>query len=42
MKVKCINDDGWTGWLIMGKIYDVIEIDNKYCYTIIDDIGNEW
>jgi hypothetical protein len=40
MKVKCIdNSDGLCN-LTVGKIYEVIEEEDIYCYYIINNIGN--
>ena len=41
MKVKCI--DNWKGGYLItiGKMYDVIEVDNYNDYKIANDIGHE-
>jgi hypothetical protein len=40
MKVKCINNNGFSN-LTIGKIYEVFEIDDDGYYYIIDDNKNE-
>jgi hypothetical protein len=47
MKVKCIDNNNWH-YLTLGKIYDVIEIDDEGDYYIIDNendklwVSKEW
>ena len=40
MKVKCINNNGIEILLTVGKIYNVIKIDNDGDYGIINDLGS--
>jgi hypothetical protein len=40
MKVRCINNDGWSLRLTIGKIYEVIE-EEEYFYTIVCDLGRQ-
>jgi hypothetical protein len=41
MKIKCINNKGWSS-LTLGKTYDVIEEDDDNDYSIIDDDNDKW
>jgi hypothetical protein len=40
MKVKCIDNNGWSE-LTIGKIYNIIDIDNDNDYWLINDNGYE-
>jgi hypothetical protein len=43
MKVVCIYNKGWIHHLTIGKIYDVIRINDYGLYCIINDKGNiDW
>lgn len=42
MQVKCTNIEIGEDYLTVGKVYDVIEIDESGDIWIIDDIGTKY